>query len=128
MVHGTKGENLLWPMVRYAQSSSSDAVCRAILMSHLGEPIVDDMDELVRQYDGTNTEPRNVGRHCQTVCRLLAQKIQKGEKHTMQQLLKEWRSKSNDSPQWYVVLCRRRCCNCSSLTSLEPQRPGLSPV
>lgn len=104
MVHGTKGEALLWPMVRYAQASSHDAVCRAILMTHLGEPVVDNMENLLQQYDGTYTERRDVGRHCQTVAKLLALKVHdQGEKITMSMLVKEWRSKSKGSPKWYVV-------------------------
>jgi hypothetical protein len=100
MVHGTKGEALLWPMVRYAQASSDDAVCRAILMRHLGEPVVEDMESLLRRYDGTHTERREVGRHCQTAAKLLAQNQELGEKMTMPMLIKEWRSKSKSSPKW----------------------------
>lgn len=101
LVHGTSGEPLLWPMVRYAQASSHDAVCRAILMAHLGEPIVDDMESVSLQYDGTHTERRDVGRHCQTVTKLLALKVhEQGEKMTLPMLVKEWRSKSKDSPAW----------------------------
>jgi hypothetical protein len=107
MVHGTKGEALLWPMVRYAQAAKDDAVCRAIMLTHLGETSEElDVEALLEEGDGTLTERREVGRHCQTVAKLLALKNEQGEKTTMPMLLKEWRSKSKDSPNWYVTFFR----------------------
>lgn len=98
MVHGSQGESLLWPMVRYAQASGNDDVCRAILMAHLGEPICDDIEALARQFDGDVTERRDVGRHCQAVARLLSLQENGDKGVTVAMLVKEWRSKS--PPQW----------------------------
>jgi len=96
MVHGSHGEHLLWPMVRYAQASGNDTVCRAIIMAHLGEPICDDIEELCRQNDGLATELRNVGRQCQTVTKLLNERhTRDGDDLTLPMLVKEWRMKAS---------------------------------
>lgn len=100
MIHGRSGEELLWPMVRYAQASGNEEVCTAIIMAHLGEPNCDDIEALCRQYDGVITERRNVGRHCKAVAGLLYERIQEKEKMTLPMLVKDWRSKSKDSPTW----------------------------
>jgi hypothetical protein len=98
MVHGTCSEQLLWPMVRFAQQSGNDAVCRAILMKHLGEPNTPNVLEVCRENDGTTTNRRDVGKHAQTVVRLLGLS---GDKMTPAMLVKEWRAKPDNAPQWY---------------------------
>lgn len=69
-------------------------------MAHLGEPICDDIDALCRKYDGIVTEQRDVGLQCQNVARLLHQRNNEGTDLTISQLVKEWRSKADDIPQW----------------------------
>jgi hypothetical protein len=100
MVHGTAGSQLFWPMVRYAQASGNDAVCRAIILNHLGEPGAVNATEVQKQNDGITTEPRDVGRHAQCVVRLLQLKVQEGEDLTLSMLVKEWRMKPDNAPQW----------------------------
>ena len=100
MVHGSSSEQLLWPMVRYAQQTGNDAVCRAILMKHLGEPDSVDVLEVCRQNDGTTTERRDVGKHAQTVVRLLALRMREGQDVTQAMLVKDWRAKPDKAEQW----------------------------
>lgn len=100
MVHGTNSEQLLWPMVRYAQQSGNDAVCRAIIMTHLGEPNCPDVLEVCRQNDGITTNRRDVGKHAQTAIRLLSLRLQEGRDITSAMLVKDWRMKSDKAPQW----------------------------
>jgi hypothetical protein len=102
MVHGSSGENLLWPMIRYAQAGGNEEICRAVILTHLNEPLMD-VDELFRRYDGEINDPRDVGLHCKTATELLNTRQQEGAELTLAQLVKEWRSKSADAPQWYVV-------------------------
>lgn len=118
MVHGTSGESLLWSMVRYAQASGNDAICRAIMMAHLGEPICDDIEAFCKQFDGTVTDPRDIGRHGQVVTRLLLSRLEEGEKTTVPMLVKEWRSRS--PPPWLVLKVVRSSpvFRCSLLTVL----------
>ncbi|GKZ00452.1 hypothetical protein MPSEU_000997700 [Mayamaea pseudoterrestris] len=98
MVHGSSGENLLWPMIRYAQAGGNEEICRAVILAHLNEPIMD-VDELFRRFDGVINEPRDVGLHCKTVTQLLQIRQQEGNDLTLAQLVKEWRSKSTNAPQ-----------------------------
>jgi hypothetical protein len=100
MVHGSAGYQLFWPMVRYAQASGNDAVCRAIILNHLGEPGAANATEVQKLNDGITTEPRDVGNHAQTVVRLLQLKVQQGEDLTLSMLVKEWRMKPDNAPQW----------------------------
>jgi hypothetical protein len=98
MVHGSSGESLLWPMVRYAQAGGNDVVCSAILMAHLNEPICDDIETLCQQYDGITNDPRDVGRHGKAVAQLLNLRKQQGDELTLPQLVSEWRSRSPLKP------------------------------
>lgn len=100
MVHGTSGYQLFWPMVRYAQASGNDAICRSIVLNHLGEPGVPVASEVQKQNDGITTEPRDVGRHAQTLVRLLELKTQQGEDLTLPMLVKEWRMKPDKAAPW----------------------------
>jgi len=110
MVHGSKSESLLWPMVRYGQVSGNDEVCRGIIMAHLGEPI-GDVDEMCRKYDGIQTDLRDVGVHGQTVARLLHSKQQECQDVTVAMLVKEWRAKPEKAAPWYVIIRLRVSCN-----------------
>jgi hypothetical protein len=104
MTHGSSSENLFLPMVRYAQASGNDAVCRAIILKHLGEPNAPEVADVLQQNGESTTERRDVGRHAQTVTRLLQLKIQQGEDLTMVMLVKQWRAKPDSAPQWYVCI------------------------
>jgi len=87
-------------MIRYAQESGGDAVCRAIINSSMGEAGYDietakQMEEQMGLHD-----QRDVGRHAQTVVRLLEAKIAQRQKMTLSKLVTEWRKK--DPEPWYV--------------------------
>ena len=100
MVHGSSAEKLLWPMVRYAQQSGNDAVCRAIIMTHLGEPNSPDVMEICRQNAGITTDKRDVGLHAQTAVRLLIKRLGEGDKITQAMLIKDWRAKPTNAVEW----------------------------
>lgn len=70
-------------MVRYAQASGNDAVCKAIMLDNLGEPNAPNPTQVQRENDGVTTETRNVGTHGQTVTRILHEKCQAGDDLTM---------------------------------------------
>ena len=99
MVHGTSSEHLLLPMVRYAQESGNDAVCKSIILTHLGEPNAPDVLRLRKENEGVTTTPRDVGRHAQNVVRLLNERITAGKDMTMAMLVKDWRTTSDSAPQ-----------------------------
>ena len=103
MVHGTSSEHLLWPMIRYAQESGNDAVCKAIMMKHLGEPNAPDVLDVVSQNEDIVTTRRDVGPHAKTVVQLLELQLQDGKDVTMAMLVKEWRSTGASAHGWYVV-------------------------
>lgn len=100
MVHGSSGEHLLWPMVRYAQAGGNEEICRAIILAHLNEPIFN-VDDLMKKYDGVVNDVRDVGLHCKTATQVLYHRQQQSDDTTLAQLVKEWRSKGAGSPQWY---------------------------
>ena len=99
MVHGTSSEQLLWPMIRYGQETGNDAVCKAIILTHLGEPNAPDVHRLRNENEGDTTILRDVGNHAQTVVRLLEERIAEGKSMTMAMLVKDWRSTLNTAPQ-----------------------------
>jgi hypothetical protein len=103
MVHGTSSEHLLWPMIRYAQESGNDPICKAIMMKHLGEPDAPDVMDVVSANEDIVTTRRDVGQHAKTLVRLLHLLIQDGRDVTMAMLVKDWRSTAATAPQWYVV-------------------------
>jgi hypothetical protein len=53
-----------------------------------------------KQNDGIATEPRDVGKHAQTLVRLVQQKTHQGEDLTLPMLVKEWRMKPENAAQW----------------------------
>lgn len=103
MVHGTSSEHLLWPMIRYGQETGNDAVCKAIILTHLGEPNAPDPVRVCKENEGVATTRRDVGLHAQTVVRLLEQRLSEGKDMTMAMLVKDWRSTSTSAPQWQVL-------------------------
>jgi hypothetical protein len=102
MVHGTSSEHLVWPMVRYAQQSGNDPICKAILLTHLGEPNAPDVMKVVADNEGIVTKRRDVGKHAKTVVQLLHKCMQNDDNVTMSMLVKEWRSTGAAASQWYV--------------------------
>lgn len=97
MVHGDSRGAMpaFWQMVRYAQESGGDAVCRAIILAALGEQDIVDIKTARQQ--GENSafcERRDVGPHAKTVTQLLQTKISYGEKVTLNMLVKDWRAKA----------------------------------
>jgi len=92
MVHGTSSEQLLWPMVRYAQQSGNDEICRAIMMKHLCEPNCPDPGEVVRENAHKTTSSIDIGKHAKTVVQLLITKKSSGKDLTLAMLIKEWRA------------------------------------
>jgi len=100
MVHGTSSEHLLLPMIRYGQESGNDAVCKAIILKHLGEPNVPDVHIVQKENEGVTTTRRDVGSHARTVVQLLELRLSKGEDTTMAMLVKDWRSTAASAPQW----------------------------
>jgi len=98
MVHGSSSENLALPMIRYGQESGNDAVCKAIILTHLGEPNAPDFLRLRKEHEGVTTIPRDVGKHAQAVVRLLDEHLSQGDNMTMAMLVKEWRTTSDDAP------------------------------
>ena len=105
LVHEThRGEDNLWPMIRYAQAFGNDAVCKAILLDNLGEPNAQSPIDVQKQFDGVTTEPRDVGKHAQVAVRLVHDAVQEGQDVTMAMIVKKWRSKK-DAPS-YVEKCQ----------------------
>lgn len=104
MVHGTSSEHLVWPMVRYAQQSGNDAICKAILLTHLGEPNTPDVMQVVSENQGIVTHLRDVGKHAKTVVELLHLRVQQDANVTMAMLVKDWRNTGAGAEQWYVCI------------------------
>lgn len=98
LVHGTNSEHLLFPMIRYGQHSGNDALCKAVLLTHLGEPNPPDLAPIVAANDGVSTYQRDVGAHVKAMVRLLQQRTQEGKDMTLNMLVKDWRSTSESAP------------------------------
>jgi ATP-dependent DNA helicase Q1 len=89
-------------MVRYAQESGGDIVCRSIILAALGEPTLEIAEaRRLEQEGGTSSaERREVGSHCKTVAQLLKLKINQGENVSMSSLIQDWRAKADKAPPW----------------------------
>ena len=98
MVHGTNSEKLLLPMVRYAQASGNDAICKAIILNHLGEPNYPNVIDVERENASKTTYQRDVGFHAQIVVRLLQLRLDEGNNVTQTMLVKDWRTNSTNTP------------------------------
>lgn len=98
MVHGTSSERLLLPMVRYAQASGNDALCKAIILKHLGEPDCPDVHQVEIENEGITTYRRDVGIHAKTVVQLLHLRITQGSNVTANMLVKDWRTIGANTP------------------------------
>jgi hypothetical protein len=98
MVHGSANEDLLLPMVRYAQESGNDAICKAIMLTHLGEPDCPNIQEVKANNANETTYERDVGVHAQILVKLLDLRLRQGSNITPTMLAKDWRTKSIDTP------------------------------
>ena len=93
MIHGQNGEHAFWTMVRYAQASGNDPVCKAIILKSLGEPNSPDVNAILDENNGITTDEKDVGVHAKTVTELLRYKANRGDDVTVPMLVKEWRSR-----------------------------------
>lgn len=98
MVHGSSSERLLLPMVRYAQASGNDALCKAIMLKHLGEPDCPDVKEVEKENEGKTTIRKEVGIHAKTVVQLLNVRLNEGNNITASMLAKDWRTIGAQTP------------------------------
>jgi ATP-dependent DNA helicase Q1 len=91
-----------WQMVKYAQESGGDVVCRSVILAALGEPIMDIVEARQREQEGgtSSAERREVGSHCKTVAQLLKWKINQGGNVSMSSLIQDWRAKADKAPPW----------------------------
>jgi ATP-dependent DNA helicase Q1 len=98
MTHGESSETLFWNIVRYAQQFGNDKICRAILLKHLGEPNQNIPQALATAAEDTQTEPKDVTSHVQTLLQLLY--LKQDQNVTLAMLVKEWRTKPDIAPEW----------------------------
>jgi RecQ family ATP-dependent DNA helicase len=94
MISGTS-VHTFWPMVRYGQTHGNDALCRAILLTKLGDKGIAVPAVFDQQVHHT-TDARTVTNHVRTVLQLI-----QSQPWTMAKLVQEWRSKNPTLP-WYV--------------------------
>lgn len=96
LVHSTnRGEENLFPMVRYGQAAGNDAVCKSILLDNLGEPGAPNPTQVQAENDGITTETKDVGIHGQVVVRLVQDAMFESTEVTLPMIIKRWRSKVN---------------------------------
>ena len=98
MIHGEMGESTFWGMVKYGNAHGDDALCRHVILATLGETQsfnVKTLDTL--KSNNKLTIPRQVGKHCQMVTRVIDTFRRINEECTLNQIVSKWRSKSADS-------------------------------
>ena len=116
MVHGESqsAEIAFNNMVCYAQAGGSDAVCRAIINTNMGEQGYDVSAATLEEERLGLIERRNIDKHAQTVVKILQEK----SRLTLPQIVKEWRAKPENALKWCVY---SRCINdrliCESVVS-----------
>ena len=105
MVHGESksAEISFGNMVRYAQASGSDAVCRAIINHQMGETGYDVSAATREEEKAGLCERRNIGRHALTVLKIIQEKNREREKMTLNKIVKEWRTKPENALPWYAL-------------------------
>lgn len=102
LIHGMHSEGTFWSMVRYAQASGDDRLCRALILSILGEPGARNVSDILKA-GCEGTEQRDVGRHGQVVARMVVdaagsaassgRRRRAKDDLTLSKLLLAWRSK-----------------------------------
>ncbi len=96
MIHGEASEPSFWSMVRYGQQHGDDSLCRRIILSILGEPGCENLNDILRGNSSSLTEEREVGQYAKDVVRLI-QDV--GKDLTLQQIVTAWRRR--DAPDVY---------------------------
>ena len=95
MIHGEVSEPSFWSMVRYAQEHGNDSMCRRIILSVLGEPGCENINDILTDETSSLTITREVGQYAKDVVRL----IQESSKDlTIQQVVALWRGKGKETP------------------------------
>jgi hypothetical protein len=89
-------------MIRYAQAAGTEEVCRAIILTCMGEPRPPSIVDAEQRAEQVVTTRRELGRHAQVAVRIVEAKVQQGENVTMSMLVKEWRTKPDRALDWYV--------------------------
>jgi homoserine dehydrogenase len=81
---------------KYAQSHGDDALCKRFILSNLGEPGSEKIDDVIRS-GGANstTKEREVGSFSKDVIRLIHEA---NKDMTMTQIVQIWRSKGKNTP------------------------------
>ncbi|KAL9180315.1 hypothetical protein ACHAXT_008285 [Thalassiosira profunda] len=98
MIYGEAGEGTFWSMAKYAQAHGDDALCRHTILATLGEAdntMENTLDNLQKKC--TTSALRDVGRHCQTVTKLVDALMTAKEECTLIQLVSKWRSKAEEA-------------------------------
>ena len=96
MIHGERTEVAFWSMARYAQMHGDDALCKRIILSNLGEPGSEKIEDVINSggANSTTTE-REIGSFSKGVVRLIHEA---NKDMTMAQIVQTWRSKGKDTP------------------------------
>jgi ATP-dependent DNA helicase Q1 len=96
MIHGERTEVAFWAMAKYAQCHGDDALCKRFILSNLGEPGSEKIDDVIRS-GGANstTKEREVGSFSKDVIRLIHEA---NKDMTMTQIVQIWRSKGKNTP------------------------------
>ena len=91
MIHGERTECSFWSMAKYAQTHGDGSVCMRFILSTLGEPGCESIEDDVN----SSGEPREVGTYVRDVVRLIHMSP---KDLTMAQIVSIWRSKGKDTP------------------------------
>lgn len=98
MVHGEMNESTLWGMVKYGNAHGDDALCRHVILAALGETQTFNLETLDTLMNNNKlTSSRQVGKHCQTVTRVVDTFQRINEECTINQIVTKWRSKAVDT-------------------------------
>jgi len=98
MIHGEMGESTFWGMVKYGNAHGDDALCRHVILATLGETQNFNLQTLdTLKNNNSLTTPRQVGKHCQTVTRVVDTFQRINEECTINQIVSKWRSKAADT-------------------------------
>ena len=96
MIHGEQTETHFWSMARYAQAHGDDSLCKRIILSTLGEPGVENIEDVMNSdVLNTTTEVREVGRFVKDVIRMIDGSA---KDLTLTQIVTMWRCKGKDTP------------------------------
>ncbi len=87
MIHGEVSEPSFWSMVRYGQQHGDDSICRRIILSILGEPGCENLNDVLAE-SSSSTEERDVGNYAKNVIEVIQHQP---KEVTLQQVVKIWR-------------------------------------